>query len=203
VDGGPFGVGALRYARDRPNSELLLGNHEVLTLAALEDREERGDNFRSWIGTGGQLHDLDELARDEPLQDWLRQRPLLLWLDDATLAQHCDSDTIDRLAPNAPDPVDAINQEARRMLAARDYRLLVDLLSQKRMFRDQPQRLERWLLRTGARRVVHGHTPHGRREPDVYAGGRAISFDGGLGRWGRRAGRGQAPGSASVGPLPP
>src|SRR5205823_12661150 len=69
VDGGPFGVGALRYARDRPNSELLLGNHEVLMLAALEDRQERGDNFRSWVGSGGQLHDLEELARDLPLQE--------------------------------------------------------------------------------------------------------------------------------------
>jgi len=195
-------VGALRFARDRPNSELLLGNHEVLILAALEDREERGPNFQSWVQTGGQLHDLEELARDQPLQEWLRKRPLLTWLGEGTLAQHCDSDTIDRLAPNAPDPVSAINAEARRLLAAGDYRLLIDLLSQKRVFRDQPIRLDAWLRRTGARRIVHGHTPHGQKRPDVYAGGRAISFDGGLGRWGARGRRGQAPGAASVGPLP-
>src|ERR1700740_2056091 len=29
VDYGMFGVGALRYARDRPNSSVLIGNHEV------------------------------------------------------------------------------------------------------------------------------------------------------------------------------
>jgi hypothetical protein len=203
VDGGPFGVGALRYAHDRPNSRLVLGNHEVLMLAALEDREERGPNFRSWVETGGQLHDLDELARDEPLQGWLRELPLLRWLEDRTLVQHCDSDAIDRLVPNSADPVTAINDEARRMLAARDHRLLIDLLSQRRVFRDQPLRLDSWLRRTGARRIVHGHTPHGRSQPDVYAGGRAISFDGGLGRWGGRGNRGRAPGAASVGPLPP
>jgi hypothetical protein len=202
VDGGPFGVGALRYARDRSKSDLLLGNHEVLMLAALEDREERGDNFRSWVETGGQLHDLAELARDEPLQEWLRERPLLLWLDDGTLAQHTDSDAYGRLAPNAPDPVSVINAEARRMLAAREHRLLIDLLSQKRVFREQPPRLESWLRRTGARRIVHGHSPHGRSQPDVYAGGRAINFDGALGRWGGRGNRGRAPASASVGPLP-
>src|SRR5262249_22463631 len=41
VDGGPFGVGALRYAHDRPHSTVLLGNHEVLMLAALGARAER------------------------------------------------------------------------------------------------------------------------------------------------------------------
>ena len=32
VDYGMFGVGAMRYARDRANSEVLLGNHEVAML---------------------------------------------------------------------------------------------------------------------------------------------------------------------------
>lgn len=201
VDGGPFGVGALRYARDRPNSELVLGNHELLMLAALEDREERGDQFRSWIGSGGQLHDLEELARDEPLQEWLRQRPLLLMLEDGTIVQHSDSDGLELLVAHASDLVEAINREARRMMEERDYRPLIDLVSQKRVFRNQPLRLENWLRRTGAQRVVHGHAPHGRPRPDVYADGRAIDFDGGFGRWGGRN-RGRSPAEASVGPLP-
>jgi hypothetical protein len=33
--------------------------------------------------------------------------------------------------------------------------------------------------------VAHGHTPHQGKQPDVYAGGRAIDYDGGMGRWGR------------------
>jgi hypothetical protein len=203
VDGGPFGVGALRYARDRLNSELILGNHELLLLATLNRWPERGGDFVAWAGAGGQLHDLEELARDPTLQEWLGGRPALLPLPDGTLAQHADSDLLDRLAPTAPDAVDAINSEFGRMVREGELRPLIDMLTPQRIFERQPHRLDRWLQRTGARRVVHGHTPHGRREPYVYAGGRAISFDGGLGRWGGRGNRGRGPASASVAPLPP
>src|SRR6202035_951158 len=61
---GPFGVGALRYARDRPNSVVLLGNHELAMLWALRDPNRVG----FWFGIGGQDHDLKELAKDVALQ---------------------------------------------------------------------------------------------------------------------------------------
>jgi hypothetical protein len=198
VDGGPFGVGALRYARDRPNSAVLLGNHEVMLLGALRDRVERGPELRAWLGAGGQPHDLEELARDEPLQEWLRRRPALLRLEDGTLAQHCDSDELGALVPAdvrsaedgaggdpAGDFVDAVNREVLRLLAAGDVRPLIDRMTSRGVFRRQAIRLEAWLRRTGAVRVVHGHTPHRGKQPEVYAGGRAICFDGGMGRWGR------------------
>ncbi|TMC82510.1 MAG: hypothetical protein E6J06_10825 [Chloroflexi bacterium] len=60
VDYGMFGVGVLRYARDRPNTEVLLGNHEVAMLWALRDPGRIG----FWISIGGQRHDLDELRKD-------------------------------------------------------------------------------------------------------------------------------------------
>src|SRR5713226_7068617 len=81
VDYGLFGVGALRYARDRPSSTVLLGNHEVAMLWALREPERIG----WWIGIGGQRHDLDELARDVGLQSWLLARPALVRLPDRTL----------------------------------------------------------------------------------------------------------------------
>src|SRR5450759_6015287 len=84
VDYGPFGVGALRYARDRAHSVVLLGNHEVAMLWALRDPTRIG----FWMGIGGQRHDLDELAKDVPLQQWMRERPALLRLPDRTLVQH-------------------------------------------------------------------------------------------------------------------
>ena len=206
VDGGPFGVGALRYARDRPRSELLLGNHEVQLLGALRDRETRGDGLRSWLGAGGQPHDLEELARDAHLQEWLRTRPALLMLDDGTLVQHCDSDSLGRLVPASPaspaDQVERINAEVTRLLERGESAPLAELMTPRGIFRKQPLRLRQWLERMGARRVVHGHTPHRGREPEVYAGGLAICFDGGLGRWGRPgAFRGGAL-RGSVGPLP-
>ncbi|MFZ0214978.1 MAG: metallophosphoesterase [Candidatus Dormiibacterota bacterium] len=201
VDGREFGVGALRYARDRPNSTMLLGNHEVAMLGALADRADRGQAFVRWAGIGGQLHDLEELAGDEPLQAWLRTRPALLLLRDGTLIQHADNDSLGRLVEDEPaDLVTAVNTGVRNALEAARYDLLWDLLLPQHVFERQPLRLAHWLERTGARRVVHGHTPHRERAPRVYASGRAINFDGGLARRNRWQGRG--PYAASVGPLP-
>ncbi|HEY4026759.1 MAG TPA: metallophosphoesterase [Candidatus Dormibacteraeota bacterium] len=219
VDGGPFGVGALRYARDRPNSAVLLGNHEVLLLGALRDRAERGPGLHAWLGAGGQPHDLEELARDEPLQEWLRRRPALLRLEDGTLAQHCDSDELGSLVPArdeaaggdadaGPDAgrglefIAAINREVARLIAAGDLAPLIDRMTSRGVFRRQTLRLEAWLRRTGAVRVVHGHTPHRSRQPEVYAGGRAICFDGGMGRWGRPGALRGGSIKGSIGPLP-
>jgi Calcineurin-like phosphoesterase len=201
LDGGPFGVGALRFARDRPNSTILLGNHEVLTLSALRDRRQRGPAYVSWVGAGGQPHDLEELAKDESLQAWMRRLPALVLLEDGTLAQHCDNDGYARLvAHDERDVVEGVNREVRRMLAEGELDLLWDLMTPQHVFERQPMRLRSWLERTGARRVVHGHTPHGQREPVVYAGGRVINFDGGLAR--RNPYRRPSPYRASVGPLP-
>jgi hypothetical protein len=200
VDGGPFGVGALRYARDRPHSEVLLGNHEVLLLGALRDRASRGPGLHAWLGAGGEPHDLEELARDPGLQEWLRRRPALLLLPDRTLAQHCDSDGLGRLIPaSEPDPIAAVNREVARLLARGETEPLVELMTPRGLFRRQPDRLRRWLERTGARRLVHGHTPHRGRRPDGYAGGLAIGFDGGLSRGPRGWGGAYA---ATVAPLP-
>jgi hypothetical protein len=204
VDGGPFGVGALRYAHDRPNSTVLLGNHEVLMLGALRDRAARGPELHAWLGAGGQPHDLEELARDEPLQAWLRELPAMEWLPDRTLAQHCDSDELGTLVPaTEPDPVAAINREVRRLLAAGEIRPVLDRMTSRGVFRRQTLRLDQWLDRTGATRVAHGHTPHRGTAPDVYAGGRAICYDGGMGRWGRPGALRGGSIRGSVGPLPP
>ncbi|HLH67574.1 MAG TPA: metallophosphoesterase [Candidatus Dormibacteraeota bacterium] len=202
VDGGPFGVGALRYARDRPNTTVLLGNHEALLLGALRDRTARGPALRSWLGAGGQPHELEELARDPGLQCWLRERPAMVLLEDGTLLQHCDSDALGLLVPGAAtEVVAAVNREVSRLLQVGEVERLVELMTPRGVFRRQPFRLESWLRRTGARRVVHGHTPHHAPEPEAYAGGRAICYDGGLGRWGGRGRRG-GPARASVAPLP-
>jgi len=197
VDYGMFGVGCLRYARDRRNSEVLLGNHEVAMLGALRDPSLVG----FYISIGGQQHDLDELRKDESLQEWLRARPLLLKLEDGTLAQHCGNDDY-RLLLDAEhsDPVAAINANGALVLEAGDARLLWQVMSGKGVFATQPERLDRWLELTASRRVVFGHTPHRGPKPAHYHAGRAINFDGGLSRAHyRRA----APLAASVGPLPP
>ena len=197
VDYGMFGVGCLRFARDRRNSDVLLGNHEVAMLGALDDPSRVG----FYISIGGQLHDLDELRKDEALQAWMKARPLLLKLADGTLVQHCGNDDYRLLlSDDASDVVATINTNGRLVLEARDADLLWKVMSGKGIFATQPERLDRWLELTGSRRVVFGHTPHHQAKPVHYHGGKAINYDGGLARAHyRRA----APLAASVGPLDP
>lgn len=203
VNGQPFGVGTLRYARDRPNTTVLIGNHEVATLAGVRDFRERGSRFKSWMQLGGEMHDMEELAKDTGLQRWMRQLPAMTLLPDGTLCQHSDNDGLGRLVGVATEPeqvVTAVNAAVTAAIEAGDYDTLWDLLTPQHVFRRQPMRLASWLQRTGASRIIHGHTPHGKKDPVIYARGRAINFDGSLGRRSRY--RGSSPYRASVAPLP-
>ncbi len=197
VDYGMFGVGALRYARDRHNTTVLLGNHEVAMLWALRDPTRIG----FWISVGGHRHDLDELAGDAPLQEWLRERPALVRLPGATLAQHCGHDGYASLLENkSGDIVSAINSSVRELLLSNGEARLWDVLSARNIFGSQTERLRQWLLATECRRVVFGHTPHGSRTPESYDAGRAINFDGAFSRSHLKH-RKQSPIGASVAPL--
>ncbi len=196
VDYGLFGVGALRYARDRPNTTVLLGNHEVAMMWALRDPRRVG----YWLSIGGQSHDLDELAKDPGLQAWLHARPALIKLDDGTLIQHAGHEGYDRwLDPNSTDPVNDINELVREKLIDGNEAELWDTLSAKNVFERQPPRLQQWLEATNSRRVVFGHTPHDSKRPAVYHDGLAINFDGGFSRGHRK--HSSSPIAASVGPL--
>ena len=199
VDYGPFGVGALRYARDRANSTVILGNHEVAMLWALRDPLRIG----FWMGIGGQQHDLDELARDVPLQEWMRLRPAFVRLEDRTLVQHCGSDAYAILIEkDESDPVVAVNQRVNEMLASGGEPELWEMMSGRNIFTTQRERLDRWLEGTGSRRVVFGHNPHRGARPEIYHGGKAMNFDGAFSRH-HRLFRRVSPLSATVAPLPP
>ena len=199
VDYGPFGVGALRYARDRANSIVILGNHEVAMLWALRDPLRIG----FWMGIGGQQHDLDELARDAPLQEWLRARPALVRLSDKTLVQHCGNDAYATLLEkDEPDPIVAVNVRVKELLSDGGEPELWEMMSGRNIFTTQRERLDRWLEVTGSRRVVFGHNPHRGARPEIYHGGKAMNFDGGFSRFHQKFRR-HTPLGATVAPLPP
>lgn len=199
VDYGPFGIGALRYARDRANSMVILGNHEVAMLLAMRDPARIG----FWMGIGGQGHDLDELARDPSLEQWVRERPALIRLPDSTLIQHCGNDSYATLLEkNEREPIVAVNNRVRELLAEGGAPELWDMLSGRNIFTTQPERLDRWLEVTGSRRVIFGHNPHRGAHPQAYHGGKAINFDGGFSRY-HRLFRHHSPIGATVAPLPP
>lgn len=197
VDYGMFGAGVLRYARDRANTTVLLGNHEVAMLWALREPSRVG----WWISIGGHRHDLDEVARDATLQEWMRDRPALARLQDATLAQHCGHDGYAQFLDKLDDdPIRAVNERVSDLLHDEGEALLWDVLSARNIFGSQPQRLQEWLQATTCRRVVFGHTPHSSSKPESYFGGKAINFDGGFSRSHRKYRR-ASPIGASVAPL--
>src|SRR5260370_34653462 len=80
VDYGTFGVGALRYARDRAHTTVLMGNHEVAMLWALRDPARIG----FWMSIGGRAHDPAARAPESSLQSWSPWRPGQGRLADAT-----------------------------------------------------------------------------------------------------------------------
>jgi len=175
VDYGMFGIGALRFARDRGNTTVLIGNHEVAMLWALRDPARIG----FWMSIGGQEHDLAELKRDAALQSWLRERPALVRLHDGTLVQHCGHDGYSRwMDPSSGNAIDSIVARARDLLMHGGEAELWDVLSARNVFDQQPDRLQRWLEATNSRRVVFGHTPHNSPTPATYHGGKAINVDG-------------------------
>ena len=197
VDYGLFGVGALRYARDRRNSTVLLGNHEVAMLWALRDPSRIG----FWMSIGGQRHDLDELARDPALQEWIRGRPAMVRLKDATLVQHCGHDGFwEMVDEDSRDVIEVVNARVTDMLHHDQEDVLWTAMSAKNIFGSQPARLRNWLEATDSRRVVFGHTPHNSNVPERYHDGTAINFDGAFSRQHLKR-RKQSPIGASVAPL--
>ena len=197
VDYGMFGVGALRYSRDRPNSSVLLGNHEVALLWALRDP---GRRLGWWISVGGHKHDFDEIARDYALKAWLLNRPAMLRLRDGTLVQHCGHDGYARWLNADKDPIESVNARVRQLINHQQEDEVWEVLSAKNVFAQQPMRLREWLQATHCRRVVFGHTPHRNSKPEVYHDGLAINFDGMLSRSHRKYAR-TSPVGASVAPL--
>jgi len=72
----------------------------------------------------------------------------------------------------------------------------------RRAFDDDTERLERHLARFGARRVIHGHTPHRGDRPSARHEGRLWGFDGCFSRYWNRDGSGAGPVGATVALLP-
>lgn len=205
------GAAAARLARTRRNSRTVLGNHDLFLLAVLERRRgvEPPEPWRArdpaelealWLHRRGDWADLDAVDTDSGLEEWLRAQPFMLLLDDGTLVQHTDDDMYASLG----EDVDAVNEHARRWLATPGGVFsAVRSLFGRRAFTDR-DRLDSYLRHFGARRLVHGHTPHWEDGPSVDHEGRLWGFDGRFSRyWPREAGELFGPIGATVGLLPP
>jgi muconolactone delta-isomerase len=204
------GAAAARIARTRRNSRSVLGNHDLFLLAVLERRRgveppepwrtrDRGELEALWLHRRGDWADLNAVDADAELEAWLRSLPFLILLDDGTLVQHTDDDTYARLG----DSVAAVNARAGEWLAAPGgVFTAVRTLFGRRAFVER-RRLDEYLAHFGARRLIHGHTPHWEDAPSVDHDGRIWGFDGRFSRyWQREEGELFGPIGATVALLP-
>jgi calcineurin-like phosphoesterase family protein len=212
--GGPPGAGggaaAARIARARRNSRSILGNHDLLLLCVLEEVRTgwTPDKVREWgprtlaeiwLWRRGDWADLRAVADSPDLEAWLRSLPLMIKLDDGTLVQHCDDDAYRRLG----DDVESVNAAAQQKLKEPHgaWSIFWHTVG-RRAFTDEA-RLDEHLAHFGARRIVHGHTPHHGAGPTPAHNGRVWSFDGCFSRFWAEDGQGTGPIGATVALLPP
>ncbi|MFN2582364.1 MAG: metallophosphoesterase [Candidatus Dormibacteria bacterium] len=209
--GAGGGAAAARLARRRRNARSVLGNHDLFLLAVLERQrgvaELQAWQTRSgisveelWLSRRGDWADLRAVAEDASLESWLRELPLMFMLDDGTLAQHTDDDRYVELGSSVED----VNAAARRALQQPGGVLHILRYTIGRHAFADSSRLERYLHHFDARRLIHGHTPHGADEPVASHGGRVVSYDGRFSRfWSMDAGDTTGPVGATVALLPP
>ena len=210
--GAGGGAAAARVARARRNSRAVLGNHDLFLLLVLErargvagalewQQTRSGSSVEElWLSRRGDWADLRAVADDPGLEAWLRDLPLMLLLDDGTLAQHTDDDRYAELGAGVED----VNMHARELLRVPGGVLQVLRYTVGRHAFDDRSRLERYLRHFGARRLVHGHTPHFADVPQVSHDGRIVGYDGRFSRfWTSDPGDDPGPIGATVALLPP
>lgn len=204
------GAAAARLARARVNSRAVLGNHDLFLLAVLERRRgvEPPEPWRArdpaelealWLHRRGDWADLEAVDHDAGLEAWLRELPFLILMKDGTLVQHTDDDLYATLGAS----VAAVNRRAHAWLSTPGGVFsAVRTLFGRRAFVER-RRLDVYLEHFGARRLVHGHTPHWEDAPSVDHDGLLWGFDGRFSRyWSREEGESSGPIGATVALLP-
>lgn len=187
LDRGPDGVGVVHFLRalqrQAPDQvQVLLGNHEILTLGVWLFGED--DFTTTWRRNGGVATDQSGLTTDDIA--WLRSLPAMSRVGD-DLLMHSDSTAYAEWGHS----IDEVNQTVHQMLHSEgsdSYRDVWRSLTLRRRFIGPggTERAKAILARFGGSRIVHGHsivatlrgsTPgHGEL---AYADGLALAIDGG------------------------
>lgn len=171
MDRGPDGLGVLRLvqrleaqARAAGGEVIsLMGNHEVMMLAALRFRGHRrggGDPYGLydyWKQNGGRLRDLSQLEPDDLA--WLEARPPMHRHADWLLV-HADS----RLYLTLGDTLERVTELGAAFLRASTPENWVEFLNafaERELYGDADgaEHAAEMLRVFGGRRLAHGHTP--------------------------------------------
>jgi hypothetical protein len=200
-DRGPDGIGVLELVMRLQAQAVavggevnaLLGNHEVLILAAAHfgtPLTGQGAVFMfEWQRNGGQTEDLARLTPRHV--DWISNLPAMALVADRLLI-HADA----LLYMDYGESIDEVNAAFRTILAGRDmdtYDRFLGEFAGRRAFAENQRTgaatALAFLRRFGGSQLIHGHTPISAmtRQPPaeivaplVYAGGRCVNVDGGM-----------------------
>jgi len=201
VDHGPDGIGAVELVMQLQQQaagagghvQVLLGNHDILLLAAHRfgtwPIPGQDETFRDlWQESGGQEADLERITPDHAR--WLSNLPAMALEGDHLLA-HADA----LLYIHYGRSIEQVNQVMTDLLQTDDaagwFRLLEEF-GEHRAFVDASTRADRaraFLDYFGGRQLVHGHTPITKltgqppevvREPLLYAAGLCLDVDPGM-----------------------
>lgn len=200
VDRGPDGIAVIdlvmRLQREAEAAggavHALLGNHEVLLLAAYRFGRRStglGSNFISrWKQNGGNPKDLKKLTLQH--LEWLAALPPMALFED-TLLIHADASLYIKYGRS----VEEVNDAFKKIMSRSDsltWEELLEDFARRGAFSHTlggDEFLRRFLSIFGGKRIVHGHTPiyfmRGIQPKHVteawtYANGLCTNVDGGL-----------------------
>jgi hypothetical protein len=172
----------------------ILGNHDVMILAAHRFGPDAGDGWGDqfwcdWELNGGQLDDLRRLTPRHVR--WITGLPMLAKIGNLLLAH---ADAIFYL--DYGDNIESINRAGGDILdgdGPASWDMLLDQFTQRRAFSGNSaagaERLNGFLAKFGASRLIHGHTPiplatgtpaRQVKSPHLYADGKCVNVDAGL-----------------------
>ena len=201
VNHGPDGIGAvelvMRLQQEAAGAgghvKVLLGNHDVLLLAAHRfgtlPIPGQDETFRHhWHESGGQEADLERITPDHVR--WLSSLPAMTRQGDHLLA-HADALLYTRYGQS----IAKVNQAMTALLQSDDaasWFQLLEEFNEHQAFVDAATGAERakaFIRHFGGEQIVHGHTPISKmtgqppeavREPLLYASGHCLDVDPGM-----------------------
>ena len=200
VDRGPDGIAVMNLvmrlqqeaAQVGGNVSSLLGNHEMLLLAAYRFGRRStglGSNFITrWKQNGGNRKDIASLTPRH--LEWMAQLPAMALVEDSLLL-HADAPLYLKFGKT----VEEVNANVRDLLRHSDalaWEELLEDFARRGVFLSSIYGLEfaeRYLKQFGGKRLVHGHTPINTMQncsprkvhtPWTYADDLCVNVDGGL-----------------------
>jgi hypothetical protein len=191
-DRGPDGIGVIdavmRLQRQAPESggrvDCLLGNHEVMLLAAYRLQGPGAEKFQErWLGNGGQPRDLRALTEEHAR--WLEGLPAMALVDDHLLI-HSDTVGYRELGGDIGTVNATVQSVLREYTDLEAWDRLTHLVTTRFAFADDGTTAVEFLAEFGGAQIVHGHSPiplvfdipaEDITGPMIYSDGRAVNMD--------------------------